>query len=64
MSDMDENNTKDISYVIRGMPVHLNEFLNKLCALRNIKKSDLIREALVEYCDIHKDDLIKIASGL
>lgn len=41
------------------MPRSVNEFLNKLCTLRGIKKADLIREALLEYAENHKGDLIK-----
>lgn len=41
------------------MPVEVNEFLNKLCVLRGIKKAEIIREALLEYAERHKGDIAK-----
>jgi len=41
------------------MPVEVNEFLNKLCILRGIKKTEIVLEALLEYAESHKGDLAK-----
>ena len=45
------------------MPDQINKFLNKLCTLRGIKKADLVREALLEYAENHKEDLIKYVTS-
>lgn len=45
--------TRKINYTIDEMPVGVNDHLNKLCALRNITKVELVKEALIEYARNH-----------
>ena len=53
--------TVDRNVEIKDLPVVTEEILNTLHKMRGIKKKDLIREALIEYGENHKKDIVEMA---
>jgi hypothetical protein len=45
---------------IKRLPVATDRALNTLASLRGMTKQDLIREALIEYTDRHRPDIVKL----
>lgn len=42
---------------VRDLPIASNNLLNTLARIRGIPKWKLVREALVEYVERHKDEI-------
>ena len=51
--------TKDIGILIRDLPNETNRTLSTLATLRGKRKWEIIREALIEYADRHRLDIVK-----
>lgn len=44
---------KRLNLEIRDLPVEVNRILNTLAAIRDVKKSEIVRAALIEYAHRH-----------
>jgi len=53
--------TYEANVRIRELPRKTDNILNALAAVKNVPKWELVRDALVEYADNHKQELAEVA---
>lgn len=44
---------KRLNIEVKDLPVSVNRILNVLATIKGVKKSEIIREALIEYAEKH-----------
>lgn len=54
------NETYEANIRIRDLPRRSDNILTALAALRNVPKWELVRDALVEFANNHKHELVEI----
>lgn len=53
----------DLNILVKDLPVRVNNLLNALAGIKNIRKHELIRLALIEYVEKHRNDLPRYAGA-
>lgn len=60
---MNEETTMDLNILVKNLPIRVNNLLNALSGIKGIRKHELIKEALKEYTERHRNDLPRYAAA-
>lgn len=55
--------TKDLNILVKDLPIKVDNLLNALAGIKGIRKHELIKNALEEYVERHRNDLPRYAGS-
>lgn len=59
----EEDRTMDLNILVKDLKIRTNNLLNALAGIKNIRKHELVRQALEEYVERHRNDLPRYAGS-